>query len=352
MQKLAGMEDLRVRRTRKLLQQALIEGSLKKGFAALTVRDITEYAMVNRSTFYRHYFDKYDLLEHHIQELYEALGEDGEIDIDFSGFVPGGPDQITLEKSQPLAESSDEENTPKVKKRNKDAGTTCKERFNYASFDCAANLLKFNKGAKNPNAVLLENKDSYMLNQCALQDKHIILELCEYILIDTVVLANFEFFSSTFREFRVSVSDKWPVKPDRWKVLGTYEAHNTRQIQAFLVENPLIWARYVRIEFLTHYGNEYYCPLSLPRVHGITMMEEWNPETTDLSLESGQANESCEQTNGCSGTIDGAKKSRPDFRVGSCWSLYNHRKHAIVDSTATLESDIDPRAPWFITIRF
>ena len=79
MQKLAGVEDLRVRRTRKLLQQALIEGSLKKGFAALTVRDITEYAMVNRSTFYRHYLDKYDLLEHHIQELFEALEMDGEI---------------------------------------------------------------------------------------------------------------------------------------------------------------------------------------------------------------------------------------------------------------------------------
>lgn len=79
MQKLAGVEDLRVRRTRKLLQQALIEGSLRKGFAALTVRDITEYAMVNRSTFYRHYLDKYDLLEHHIQELYEALGVTGEI---------------------------------------------------------------------------------------------------------------------------------------------------------------------------------------------------------------------------------------------------------------------------------
>lgn len=79
MQKLAVVEDLRVRRTRKLLQQALIEGSLKKGFAALTVRDITEFAMVNRSTFYRHYLDKYDLLEHHIQELYEALGMGEEI---------------------------------------------------------------------------------------------------------------------------------------------------------------------------------------------------------------------------------------------------------------------------------
>jgi AcrR family transcriptional regulator len=77
MQKLDGVEDLRVRRTRKLLQQALIEGTVEKGFAALTVRDITERAMVNRSTFYRHYIDKYDLLEHHMNELYEMLEEQG-----------------------------------------------------------------------------------------------------------------------------------------------------------------------------------------------------------------------------------------------------------------------------------
>jgi AcrR family transcriptional regulator len=72
MQKLDGVEDLRVRRTRKLLTHALIEGTVEKGFAALTVRDITERAMVNRSTFYRHYLDKYDLLEQHLNEIYEV----------------------------------------------------------------------------------------------------------------------------------------------------------------------------------------------------------------------------------------------------------------------------------------
>ena len=77
MQKLDGVEDLRVRRTRKLLTQALIEGTMEKGFAALTVRDITRRAMVNRSTFYRHYLDKYDLLEQHLNEIYEALEEGG-----------------------------------------------------------------------------------------------------------------------------------------------------------------------------------------------------------------------------------------------------------------------------------
>lgn len=74
-QKPEELEDLRVRRTRKLLQQAFIELTVEKGFAALTVRDITERAMVNRSTFYRHYLDKYDLLEHYMNEIHE-LTED------------------------------------------------------------------------------------------------------------------------------------------------------------------------------------------------------------------------------------------------------------------------------------
>jgi hypothetical protein len=33
--------------------------------------------------------------------------------------------------------------------------------------------------------------------------------------------------------------------------------------------------RYLRIEFLAHYGNEFYCPVTLLRVHGTTMMEEY-----------------------------------------------------------------------------
>src|SRR5690606_17520947 len=102
------------------------------------------------------------------------------------------------------------------------------------------------------------------------------LELCDDILVDTVVLANYEFFSSIFRTFRVSVSDRYPAKV--WKELGVFEARNTREVQAFAIENPLIWARYLKIEFLTHYGNEFYCPVSLVRVHGTTMMEEYKNE--------------------------------------------------------------------------
>ena len=114
-----------------------------------------------------------------------------------------------------------------------------------------------------------------MLSKCSAKNKFVIVELCSDILVDTIVLANYEFFSSIFRHFRISVSDRYPVKMEKWKDLGTFEARNTREVQAFLIENPLIWARYLRIEFLTHYGNEYYCPVSLLRVHGTTMMDEF-----------------------------------------------------------------------------
>jgi AcrR family transcriptional regulator len=62
-------EDLRIQRTRKLLRQALFELTTEQGFAAVTVRDIAARAMVNRSTFYRHYLDKYDLLNQYLEEL-------------------------------------------------------------------------------------------------------------------------------------------------------------------------------------------------------------------------------------------------------------------------------------------
>lgn len=63
-------EDLRVRRTRKLLQKALIELTVEKGFAAVTIQDIAERAMVNRSTVYRHYpGGKYELLEQYANEV-------------------------------------------------------------------------------------------------------------------------------------------------------------------------------------------------------------------------------------------------------------------------------------------
>lgn len=223
-----------------------------------------------------------------INNALDSLGDDAEIELEFGGFGAETPEASPTAWSTPISsQDADNQDGEAVEdlhdegtlqtdvSHRKDAGTTCKERFNYASFDCAATVLKTNPECKGSSSVLVENKDSYMLNECRAKNKFLILELCDDILVDTVVLANYEFFSSIFHTFRVSVSDRYPAKPDQWKELGVYEARNTREVQAFAVENSLIWARYLRIEFLTHYGHEFYCPVSLIRVHGTTMMEEY-----------------------------------------------------------------------------
>ena len=62
--------DLRVQRTQKLILEALIELSIEKGFANVTVRDITKRAGINRATLYRYYRDKFDLLDQFAESVY------------------------------------------------------------------------------------------------------------------------------------------------------------------------------------------------------------------------------------------------------------------------------------------
>ena len=50
-------------RTKVKIQRTLLELMEKKRFDNITVSDITDLAEINRSTFYRHYVDKYELLE-------------------------------------------------------------------------------------------------------------------------------------------------------------------------------------------------------------------------------------------------------------------------------------------------
>ena len=63
--------DPRIKRTRKLLQQALMELMREKSFQAITVQDIAERATVNRVTFYAHFEDKHALLEYTMREMFK-----------------------------------------------------------------------------------------------------------------------------------------------------------------------------------------------------------------------------------------------------------------------------------------
>ena len=62
-------KDLRVEKTEQALLNALFETLRTKDFGQITVQDLCDKALVRRSTFYRRFDDKYDLLKLLIQKL-------------------------------------------------------------------------------------------------------------------------------------------------------------------------------------------------------------------------------------------------------------------------------------------
>ncbi|SJX64866.1 uncharacterized protein SRS1_15295 [Sporisorium reilianum f. sp. reilianum] len=170
-----------------------------------------------------------------------------------------------------------------------------KHRWNFASLDCAAVVHRTNPEAKFASSILSEKKDRYMLSPCPHPggklkggSQFVIVELCEEIKIDTVVLANYEFFSNMFKKFTVTAARQLTGRENDWTQLGTFRARNVRGQQVFRIPSAPrseAFFRYVRIDFLEHFGSEYYCPVSLLRVYGITEMEEYKREFEEHDAE-------------------------------------------------------------------
>ncbi|XP_078074206.1 SUN domain-containing ossification factor isoform X2 [Mustelus asterias] len=142
---------------------------------------------------------------------------------------------------------------------------------NYASVECGAKILAANPEAKSNSAILMENMDLYMLNPCSAKIWFVI-ELCEPIQVRQLDIANFELFSSTPKDFLVSISDRYPT--NKWVKLGTFHALDERTVQSFPLDEQM-YAKYVKVELVSHFGSEHFCPLSLIRVFGTSMVEEY-----------------------------------------------------------------------------
>ena len=67
--------DLRIRRTHKLLSNSLISLLKEKSFDDIRISDICDEAMVHRTTFYKHFEDKYHLLEFLLRQLIQDFEE-------------------------------------------------------------------------------------------------------------------------------------------------------------------------------------------------------------------------------------------------------------------------------------
>ena len=68
-------EDLRITKTRKVLFETLVLLMKEKSFEEIKVSDICKKALINRSTFYSHYSDKYELFMELIDALKDNLTE-------------------------------------------------------------------------------------------------------------------------------------------------------------------------------------------------------------------------------------------------------------------------------------
>src|SRR5262245_41400479 len=90
--------DRRVQKTRKLLQDALIELVAEKGYEAVSIREILDRANVGRSTFYAHFQDKDQLLHSILDRLDELFDEHKKRIVDAAKHVEHG-DHIDLTPS-------------------------------------------------------------------------------------------------------------------------------------------------------------------------------------------------------------------------------------------------------------
>lgn len=65
--------DPRVKRTKTMFEEALLELMEEKDYKKITVREIAEKSTLNRATFYLHYYDKDELLEQLLDEALQNL---------------------------------------------------------------------------------------------------------------------------------------------------------------------------------------------------------------------------------------------------------------------------------------
>lgn len=136
-----------------------------------------------------------------------------------------------------------------------------------------------------------DDLDKYALNQCKANIFYVV-QLCDDIRIVALQLSNYEYFSSTFRNFTVWVSEQYPAQ--QWHLLASFEAKNRRREQTFHITRDDDWYRvhyfkYVKIEMHTHWDTEAYCPLTQFKVQGMTMYEDWMAENNVQPDDDGEA---------------------------------------------------------------
>lgn len=73
--------DIRIVKTMDAIKESFLQCLQEFGFQNMTVKNITEKARINRSTFYAYYMDKYDLRDRYADSVIEEFTEN--LDVEF-----------------------------------------------------------------------------------------------------------------------------------------------------------------------------------------------------------------------------------------------------------------------------
>eukprot|EP00181_Compsopogon_caeruleus_P001244 CAMPEP_0184689268 /NCGR_PEP_ID=MMETSP0312-20130426/30562_1 /TAXON_ID=31354 /ORGANISM="Compsopogon coeruleus, Strain SAG 36.94" /LENGTH=583 /DNA_ID=CAMNT_0027146599 /DNA_START=11 /DNA_END=1759 /DNA_ORIENTATION=- len=153
------------------------------------------------------------------------------------------------------------------------------ELFNFASVDAGARVVSANRGATGASNVISSDKDKYFLSPCQVpngegpNERWVVIEVSEDIIMSSIEVANYEFYSSPPRKIVVGGAKLYP--PVSWKVLGEFPFENSHQNQRFDLGKTAI-VRYLKVFFVGEQDSEYYCTISEIRIFGKRLIDDWD----------------------------------------------------------------------------
>jgi Sad1 / UNC-like C-terminal len=229
----------------------------------------------------------------------------------------------------------------------------------YASKAVGGLILEKSGGWKGTSNLLASNKDLYAMLPSTIVPTteeefaapFLVIGLSEDILVKQIVLANYERYSSSVKEFQIAGSQKMipgaatgkaaeggNYTSDPWIDLGKYKAERKRVEQVFDLVQPA-WVRYLRIRVLTRYGDEHYLTISQISVHGITMVqgfhEHW--EESEIVLEAEAPSSELAETTEATIDVHSHNETTPPV-VGGETAESGGDQEAVISSDQTVKA--------------
>ncbi|UKJ88022.2 hypothetical protein MACJ_000464 [Theileria orientalis] len=180
------------------------------------------------------------------------------------------PPELKL-KSQSNREST---NTIRGKPYNKNLYSLS---YDFSSEESGAKIIAHSKSLQNISNMLRHDNNIYMLAPCQTTD-WFVLSFQESILIQKIAFLSYEFYASSYKNIRISVSNVYPTS--KFVTLAEIETEplaNEIFDLSFLCDSDKndCWCKYVKVELLDYHKEEdnYYCAITKMKVYGITAVE-------------------------------------------------------------------------------